>query len=40
MRFALIDAKKADVPTHRACTMLNVSVSGFDAWKKRKASFR
>lgn len=40
MRFALIDAKKADVPIHRACTMLNVSVSGFYAWKKRKASFR
>lgn len=40
MRFALIDAKKADIPVETACAVLNVSVSGYYAWKTRKASSR
>ena len=40
MSFALIDAKKADVPIATACAMLNVSVSGYYAWKSRHASPR
>jgi len=31
MSFALIDAKKAEVPIGMACAVLNVSVSGFYA---------
>ena len=40
MSFALIDAKKADVAVETACAVLNVSVSGFYAWKNRSASKR
>ena len=40
MRFALIDAKKADIAVETACAVLNVSVSGYYAWKARKASCR
>ena len=40
MSFALIDAKRAEVPVETACTALNVSVSGFYAWKSRPASPR
>ncbi len=40
MSFALIDAKKAEVPIETACAVLNVSVSGFYAWKRRPASSR
>ena len=40
MSFALIDAKKADVPVATACTVLGVSESGFYAWKNRRASPR
>ena len=40
MRFALIDAKKADIAVETACAVLNVSVSGYYAWKTRKASRR
>lgn len=40
MSFALIDAKKADIPVQTACAVLNVSVSGFYAWKHRPASKR
>lgn len=40
MRFALIDARKAEVPIETACAVLNVSVSGFYAWKSRRASTR
>jgi len=40
MRFALIDAKKAEVPVTTACAVLNVSVSGFYAWKRRPMSSR
>ena len=40
MSFALIDAKKAEVPIEMACAVLNVSVSGYYAWKRRPASQR
>jgi putative transposase len=40
MSFALIDAKRADVSVETACAALNVSVSGFYAWKGRPASPR
>ena len=40
MSFALIDAKRAEVPIEMACAALNVSVSGFYAWKNRGASPR
>jgi putative transposase len=40
MRFALIDAKKADIPIETGCCVLNVSVSGYYAWKNRKSSLR
>ena len=40
MRFALIDAEKADVPVRTACAVLGVSASGYYAWKSREASPR
>lgn len=40
MRFALIDAKKAEIPIETACAVLGVSVSGYYAWKGRPASAR
>ncbi|MCL4153522.1 UNVERIFIED_CONTAM: hypothetical protein GTU68_056094 [Idotea baltica] len=40
MSFALIDAKRADVSVATACSVLGVSVSGFYAWKNRRASPR
>ena len=40
MSFALIDAKRAEVPIETACVVLNVSASGFYAWKNRGASPR
>ena len=40
MSFALIDAKRAEVPVETACAVLNVSVSGFYSWKRRPASLR
>ncbi len=40
MRFALIDAEKADFPVRTRCQVLDVSESGFFAWKGRPASQR
>lgn len=40
MRFQLIDAEKAGAPVSRLCQLLGVSVSGYYAWKTRKASVR
>ena len=40
MRFALIDAAKAEFPIHRLCGVLGVSQSGYFAWKDRPASRR
>ena len=38
--FALIDAKRAEVPVETACAVLGVSESGFYAWRSRSASAR
>jgi putative transposase len=44
MSFALIEARKAELsmelPIEMACAVLNVSVSGYYAWKRREASPR
>ena len=40
MRFRLIDAEKAKLPIARICALLNVSVSGYYAWKHRGPSRR
>ena len=40
MRFALIDASKASLPVERMCDLLDVSVSGYYAWKGRGPSRR
>ena len=40
MSFALIDAKKAEIPVETACAALGVSVSGYYAWKRRPRSAR
>jgi putative transposase len=40
MRFKLIDAAKKDFPVQRLCTVLDVSPSGYFAWRSRPASCR
>lgn len=40
MRFHLIDAQKAELPIDRICDLLEVSVSGYYAWKHRGPSQR
>ncbi len=40
MRFRLVDAAKKDLPVARLCKVLNVSPSGYFAWKNRPASTR
>jgi hypothetical protein len=40
MRFSFLDAKKAEFPVARLCETLEVSQSGYFAWKSRPASER
>jgi putative transposase len=40
MIFQLIDASKADLPIERMSRLLDVSVSGYYAWKSRASSRR
>jgi putative transposase len=40
MRFKLIDAAKEDFPVQRLCQVLEVSPSGYFAWRSRPASLR
>jgi putative transposase len=40
MRFALIDQAKTQFPVHRLCSVLEVSQSGYFAWKDRPACHR
>jgi putative transposase len=40
MRFRLIDAAKEDFPVQRLCKVLDVSPSGYFAWRRRPASSR
>ena len=40
MRFRLIDAEKAELPVGRLCMLLDVSPSGYYAWRSRKPSRR
>jgi len=40
MRFSFIDAKKAEFPVACLCEVLEVSQSGYFAWKSRPASER
>ncbi|PCJ35827.1 MAG: hypothetical protein COA93_02420 [Alphaproteobacteria bacterium] len=38
MRFALIDAREADLSVERTCQLCEVSPSGYYAWQGRPAS--
>lgn len=40
MRFRFIDTAKKDFPVQRPCKVLDVSPSGYFAWKERPASHR
>jgi putative transposase len=40
MKFKVIEAEKANVPVQRACALLDVSESGFYAWKGRAPCLR
>ena len=40
MKFRFIDAAKAEFPVTRLCQVLNVSSSGYFAWRSRPASSR
>jgi transposase InsO family protein len=40
MRYAFIDARKAEYPVSRMCSVLSVSQSGYHAWKLRALSLR
>ena len=40
MRFRRIDAEKAELPVGRLCMLLDVSPSGYYAWRSRKPSRR
>lgn len=40
MRFRFIDQARQDFPAHRLCKVMNVSQSGYFAWKDRPASRR
>lgn len=40
MRFKLVDQAKAEFPVQRLCHVLDVSQSGYFAWRRRGASVR
>ena len=40
MRFRLIDQARKEFPVHRLCKVLEVSQSGYFAWKERPISRR